>query len=299
MSTTGKTWVLLDGITKIQSQPLQTEQLQLAILKLNERDWTRFYVWTQGWANWQLMKDFLNSDQKDFAVTGTLASEENVKAHIHAQIANRNKVQPVQELDTVTKNAQPVQHQSQPLSRPLPTSLQKAGKPVAQQPKPTGKSLTMVSANEETLVPESMEKDYNGDTLQEAAHTKPPQPLDFKEISEAYKNRAERHELKIEVLLISQKGKTFKSYSKNISLTGSLLEDNIPFDFYGLQFDLVVVNRNSLNPQNSRVQMRAETVGDGLTQRVRFVAPSDHLKQRLTNLLNDYLTKQAQLKQSS
>ncbi len=277
MSTTGKTWVLLDGITKIQSQPLQTEQLQLAILKLNERDWTRFYVWTQGWANWQLLKDFLNSDQKDFALAGTPASEENVKAHIHAQIASRKKVtiQPQQQEDTVTKAAH-----------------------YPQQKQAGGKAMTMVSSSEETIVPESMEKDYNGDTIDESAYHKPPQPLDFKEISEAYKNRAERHELKIEILLISQKGKTFKSYSRNISLTGSLLEDNIPFDFYGVHFDLVVVNRNSLNPQNGRVQMRAETVGDGLTQRVRFVTPSEMLKQRLMNLLNDYLTQQAKLRKS-
>ncbi|AZZ37957.1 hypothetical protein CIK05_14480 [Bdellovibrio sp. qaytius] len=289
MSTTGKTWVLLDGITKIQSQPLQTEQLQLAILKLHERDWTRFYVWTQGWANWQLLIDFLNSDQKDFSVSGALASEENVKAHIHAQIQNKNKAQSKQELETITRNAQPaVKHQSQPLGKPQPTA-----------PKKGGKALTMVSSSEETLVPDSMEKDYNSETLEQVANDQPPQQLDFTEISEAYKNRAERHELKIEILLISQKGKTFKSYSKNISLTGSLLEDNIPFDFYGVQFDLVVVNRNSLNPQNGRVQMRAETVGDGLTQRVRFISPSENLKQRLTNLLNDYLTKQTHIKKTS
>ncbi len=289
MSTTGKTWVLLDGITKIQSQPLQTEQLQLAILKLNERDWSRFYVWTQGWANWQLLKDFLNSDQKDFAMGGTPASEENVKAHIQEQIKNKNKVQARQEQETVTKEAmQVVKQQSKPL-----------GQPQQQQPQAKGKSMTMINPTEETFVPESMEKDFNGDHVDENAYQKPPQPLDFKEISEAYKNRAERHELKIEILLISQKGKTFKSYSKNISLSGSLLEDNIPFDFYGVHFDLVVVNRNSLNPQNGRVQVRAETVGDGLTQRVRFVNPSEHLKQRLMNLLNDYLTKQTQLKKTS
>ena len=278
-----KTWILLDGITKIQSQPLPTEQLQLAILKMTERDWSRFYVWTAGWANWQLLKEFLNSDQKDFARPGGTLSEENVKSHIQSQI-QKNKKQAAEAQaalfvqsteDTVTKAA---------------------------QWKPNNKSITMVSSTEETFTEQAnhMQKDFNGDTidLEHAVH-KPPDPLNFSEISEAYKNRAVRHELKIEVLLISQKGKTFKSYSKNISLSGSLLEDNIPFDFYGLQFDLVVVNRNPSNPQNSRVQVRAETIGEGITQRVRFLHPSDTQKQRLMNLLNDYITQQTKVKKSS
>ncbi|MES2802124.1 MAG: hypothetical protein V4654_06500 [Bdellovibrionota bacterium] len=279
MSTPGKMWVLLDGITRIQSQPLQTEQLQLAILKLNERDWTRFYVWTQGWQNWLLLKDFLNSDRRDFALAGTPASEENVKAHIQAQIENRKKVtlHPQQQEDSVTRAV---------------------GKAKTHKQANNAKSMTMVSSSEETLVPESMKKDYNGDTIDQSAHHKPPQSLDFTEISEAYKNRAERHEFKIEILLISQKGKTFKSYSRNISLTGSLLEDNIPFDFYGVQFDMIVVNRNSLNPQNGRVKMRAETVGDGLTQRICFVGVSETQTQRLLHLLNDYLTQQSKAQKS-
>lgn len=280
MSTTAKTWVLLDGITKIQSQPLPTEQLQLAILKMNERDWTRFYVWTAGWANWQLLKDFLSSDQRDFALPGAPVSEENVKAHIQNQIRNKNQApaQPQsfsyqQQEDTVTKAAH----------------------------KPANKAMTMIST-EDTYsdVANHMQKDFNGDHLDiEKAHHKPPDPLNFKEINEAYKNRAERHELKIEILLISQKGKTFKSYSKNISLSGSLLEDNIPFDFYGAPFDLVVVNRNPSNPQCGRVQLRAQTVGDGLTQRVRFINMTDMHKQRLMNLLNDYLTQQTKVRRTS
>lgn len=280
MSTTGKTWILLDGITKIQSQPLPTEQLQLAILKMNERDWTRFYVWTAGWANWQLLKDFLNSEQRDFALPGAPVSEENVKAHIQAQIQNKNRPpqvpvsHPAQEEDTVTKGA---------------------------HWQPAGKAMTMINT-EDTYsdVANHMQKDFNGDHLDiDNAHHKPPDPLNFKEINEAYKNRAERHELKIEILLISQKGKTFKSYSKNISLSGSLLEDNIPFDFYGVQFDLIVVNRNPSNPQNGRVQVRAQTVGDGLTQRTRFINVTEMQKQRLANLLNDYLSQQTKVRKIS
>lgn len=269
MSTTGKTWILLDGITKIQSQPLATEQLQLTVLKMQERDWTRFYVWTAGWAKWQLLKDFLNSDQREFTLPGAPASEQSVKAHIQMQFQHKKK----QEEETVTHTAQ-------------------------RQTK--SKAMTMVTSTEETFTDQNMQNDYSGDHLDvEQAQHKPPNPLNFKEINEAYKNRAERHELKIEILLVSQKGKTFKSYSKNISLSGSLLEDNIPFDFYAVQFDLIVVNRNPSNQQGGRVQLRAETVGEGLTQRLRFVNVTEIQKQKLMNLLNDYLTQQTKVTKKS
>lgn len=229
-----KTWILLDSITKIQSQPLSTEQLQNAVLKMQERDWTRFYVWTEGWQNWQILKEFLRSEQ-----------------------------------DTVR-----VQHDE------------------------ITQSATLINPNED-MISEPVEQDFDGDHLQPNPSRKTPESLNFKKIGEAYKNRAVRHELKIEILLINQKNKTFRSYSKNISLTGTLLEDNVPFDFYGTQFDVVVVNRNSLNIQNSRVQMRAETIGEGLTQRVRFIGQTEHQKQKLLTLLNDYISQQAHLKKIS
>lgn len=243
-----RTWIILDSITKIQSQPLQTEQLQLAILKMSARDWTRFYVWTPGWQNWQLLKDFLKSDQKEFSLSGSPISEESVKKYIQEQLE-----------DTITNS-----------------DVERS----------VTKSLTTINSKEETFTPAS--QDY-----------KPPEPLNFKKMAAGYANRAERHELKIEILLSTAKGKTFKSYSKNISLSGTLLEDNIPFDFYGVQFDVVVINRNSLNPQTTRVHMRAETVGEGLTQRLRFIGQTEAQKQKLMTLLNDYISQQGQLKKSS
>ena len=121
----------------------------------------------------------------------------------------------------------------------------------------------------------------------------PPTDLNFaKTKATDYSNRAARHELKIEILLISVKGKTFRSHSKNISLSGSMLEDNVPFDYYGTPFDVVVVNRHADQPVNSRVQMKAQTIGDGLTSRIQFLNVNAEQKKRLTNMLNEYIEKQ-------
>lgn len=250
-----KTWILLDSLTRIQSQPLSRDKLQMAVLKMPEKDWVRFYVWTEGWENWQSLKAFLESEQKDLLTQQNLANEETVRAVL------------AHNLDPELKKKKSVEEQ-------------------------INKSMTLVRGEETQTNFRIKGKDFDGNQLKKNNETAPPADIDFKKLNDNYRNRAERHELKIEVLLMTKNGKTFRSYSKNISLTGSLLEDNIPFDYYGTQFDVVVVNRYSSAPQLSRVQLKGETVGEGLTQRLRFLHANEAQKQKLANLLNDYIHNQ-------
>ena len=99
--------------------------------------------------------------------------------------------------------------------------------------------------------------------------------------------------------MISPKGKTFKSFSKNISLTGTLLEDNIPFDFYETTFDVLVINRYSENLQNSRVQLKAKTAGEGITSRIQFEAVSAKMSEKLKLLLEEYIANQKKSEKKS
>ena len=71
-----------------------------------------------------------------------------------------------------------------------------------------------------------------------------------------------------------------------------MLEDNIPFDYYGTVFDVVVVSRHADNPMNSRVQLKSKTSGEGLTNRLKFENITVEQKKRLTALLNEYIEKQ-------
>lgn len=236
-----KFWIILDSLTKIQSQPLSLDKLQLSIQRMTEKDMTRYFIWTEGWQNWQSLQEFLNSDNRK------IIFPRQHKKERHEETKEKS----------ITKSMTNITHE---------TDTQTSYKVVDQ--------------------------DFDGSLLEHAALTNKTVDLNFKKLVQHYNRRAERHAFKIEVLLITQKGKSFRSYSKNISLTGTLLEDHVPFDYYGNVFDLVVVHKKSSDPMISRVQLKAEAVGDGITQRIRFVQQSDDQKNKLTLLLNDYIQQQ-------
>lgn len=164
------------------------------------------------------------------------------------------------------------------------------------------KSVTIIKLNDELTKTSLKDKEikFDGDNLT-WSQAAPPKDLNFSKIKISdYSSRATRHELKIEILLVSAKGKTFRSYSKNISLGGTMLEDNIPFDYYGSTFDVIVVSRYADNPMNSRVQLKSKAIGEGLTSRLQFENITDEQKKRLTTMLNEYIEKQkAQIKKSA
>ncbi len=253
-------WVLFDSVTQIQSKSLSQEQLQSAIFKMKKSDLVRFHVWTTGWQNWQALNIFLDSDQTVF-----IKNIETAKKLDEEKTVRRVKKEATQ-ANTQTKS------------------------------KSITKSMTMIKLSDELTKTSNKlkpkEEKFNSENLTWSGST-PPTDLNFaKTKATEYSNRAARHELKIEILLISVKGKTFRSHSKNISLSGSMLEDNVPFDYYGTTFDIVVVNRHADKPANSRVQMKAKTIGDGLTSRIQFQNATEDQKKRLTLMLNEYIEKQ-------
>ena len=250
-------WVIFDSVTQIQSRPLTQEQLQSAIFKMKNTDLNRFHIWTLGWENWQSLKLFLESEQtvfiKDLETAKNLSEEKTVR---------RSKKEKTELTNTrsVTKSATIIR---------LTDEMTKT---------------SFKLKNKESF--------FDGDKLTWSG-AKPPEDLNFSILkSSNYSKRAVRHELKIEILLISPKGKTFRSHSKNISMSGTILLDRIPFDYYGTIFDVVVVNKHTENKINSRVQIKARTVGEGLTFRIHFETVTPEQKKKLATLLNEYIDAQ-------
>lgn len=261
-------WVFYDSLSKVQSNPIPTEDAQIMIFKMRPQQMQRFLIWTTGWQSWQPLRAYLESDQKNFVSTFTVSKtgEDTVKATIKEVLENTQTNYKVKE---TTGAFSKIKLDEETISR--------------------------IVRQEKELTDHAH---FNGDEITWSNIKKPD--LDFSKITKAksLERRATRHELKIEVLLISSKGKTFRSRSKNISLSGSLLEDTIPFDYYDTVFDVVVINNHTNDPLKARVKLSAKTVGDGLTQRIHYNNPTEGQKRSLQTLLEDYIQIQQQSKAS-
>lgn len=255
-------WIFYDSMSKTQSNAITLDEAQMALFKMRPRDWSRFYIWTQSWDTWQPLELFLKSDQRFFVTQfATYPPDETV---------TYKTVRDVLEMSQVDEETH----------REITKSF--SGVVVADEAHP----------NQE---PNRGKASFDVDDLDWKNAKKPD--LNFKKLTErlSYDKRAARLNLKIEILLITTKGNIFRSASKNISLSGSLLEDNIPFDYYGVIFDIIVLNRLATSPVNSKVQMKAVTVGEGLTQRLTFHDVTPAQKRALQGLLQHYLDHQTQV----
>ncbi len=269
-----KLWVFYDSLSKTQSKPVSPEQAQTVILKMRPPEIGRFFIWSTGWDNWQPLKSYLETDQKNFVSTfittkGNL-NEETVKAtfrevteQTQTSFQMRKEVEKEAEI-TASKTFADIRLGEETVSKVIPAETEIIKDPVVQ---------------------------FDGDEITWSGIQKPK--VDFSALNKSMANRATRHELKIEILLISPKGKTFRSRSKNISLTGSLLQDTIPFDYYDTNFEVVVINNNTKDPLKARVKLIANTVkSEGLTQRIHFTNTTDGQKKSLQALLEDYIATQ-------
>ncbi len=269
-------WILYDSLYKTQSNAISTEDAQMAILKMSEMDTIRFFIWTTGWEKWQPLKGYLESNQTNFI--SSLAPEKE-DTYESSQVTQKAKIRDVIEMKPAEKEIEEEITKSFSLSVSIT------------------KTFSVISLEEKDIVfnDENSVHLFNGDDLNIDNVKKPK--VSFKDLNkQGLKDRSDRHELKIEILLISSKGKTFRSRSRNISMSGSLLQDNIPFDYCGRIFDIVVINKQPCEPQFQRVSLKAVTVGEGLTRRIHYVNCSKKEKQELQNLLENYIKIQDQLK---
>lgn len=257
-------WFFYDSNSKSQSTALSTTDAQLAILKMTPQILDRLFIWTDGWKNWQQLKSYLQSEQKNFSSPYVSAVSTNGSDTTMTGVSGN---------DEETKSQ--IQHSPPP-------------------PENTA-SYSSIRLSEDTISriinedPGVGIHDFDGDEVTWSNVQKPD--LDFSRFTKKSMGKREtRHELKIEILLLSKKNQSFRSHSQNISLSGVLLADTIPFDFYDTDFEAVVINTSTQDPRKSRVKLKAKVVGStsGLTQRLMFQNPTESQLQDLKCLLEDY-----------
>ncbi|KYG60527.1 PilZ domain-containing protein [Bdellovibrio bacteriovorus] len=279
MKTQGKVWIIYDAETKKQTKPMSVVQAQVTLLSLDSTSHHKYFLWTPGWEEWISVKEFLTSDQKYFVMA---------QPPRPAEPAFTSPGSVPDDTLTATHNAPPTQSSSD-------------------------SPYTQVVVGEAPLKQQEFggyhHQDFNGDELdlKKIAKIKPestkkkadPAPAPKAEPSGADRRRDPRHNFKIEVVLVS-KIRSFRTYSKNISLSGTMLEDEIPRDFLNKPFDLIIVNPFEPDPSKARLLFRAKIVGDMTDpRRLMFIEQDVAMTLRLDALLKAYVIYQDQVRRSA
>lgn len=276
MKTEGKIWVIFDAASEKKTKPMSVVQTQMMILTLKVRNLHQYHIWTPGWTEWQPLTQFLSSHQKYF-----------VQAQPPEPLIQREK-------QKVAKAAAAAQHAQEPQKKVREDSVK------------TNPFYTNI------VEPEDLRKtDYgyyynevNGDDLTLSGI--PDKPSVEIIVSRAGlgspkdRRASPRHDFKIEAVLLTKKGSSFRTHSKNISLTGTLLEDEIPKDFIQRPFEVILVNKFERDPRISRVHLTGKIIGDiSDPRRLIFLEQDDETAKRLSKLIDDYTTQQARVKKSA
>lgn len=277
MKGNGKIWIFYDTVTQKQTKPLTTLHAQMTLLSLKYTEPGRLYIWTPGWTKWVSLEQFLKSDQKYFVVAP--APQPSVMADEKTVRVDTKSLE-----DTVTQVLHPDfddNAEGSEYTEILPDQ------------KPTG--LHKVSDYGYYY------EDFRADQIDPEANIKvdinlPGKRSTRKKVDDR-RTSGPRHEFKIEVILINKNGRTFRTKSLNISMGGTLLQDELPKDFINTRFDLILVNKFEKDPTMGRLHFQGRIVGDYKDpRRLMFLDTDDHTKKRLELMLLSYLEHQKRMK---
>lgn len=272
MKTQGKVWIIYNAKTKMQSKPLSVIQAQVLLFSLPDEDFYSHYIWTPGWEQWVNIATFLQSDQRYFTRNQPPIPEGSL-----------TNLKPDMMDGTQT-------HHTRTHSQTISYTV-------------TDNRYTKVIVGEEPLrstsdpLSDYYSQDFNGHELDLAniRKIKPQKKTLRSDTKQVDRRRESRVGFKIEIVLVSKR-RSFRTFSENISLSGTLLDSEIPRDFLDKPFDLIIVNPFETDPTKSRLLFRAKIVGDLKDpRRLMFIEQDKNMTARLDALLKAYLAYQERM----
>ncbi|HPI39764.1 MAG TPA: PilZ domain-containing protein [Pseudobdellovibrionaceae bacterium] len=269
MKTQERVWVFYNSTTKNQSAPLNTIQAQIEILKFKYKEINEHLIWSPGWDQWENLMQFLKSNQKYF-IYSKPPEHANHGLKTPPLPENINDMNSETQTFTGTKEIEP------------------------SKLTPSDSPFTEINSEETQSGREEFGfyNDFNGDDLSLSDIQKSEKKIKKAQSNSANRRTFSRLDLKLEVFLVSR-SHTFKTYSQNISVGGTLLIDDVPKDFFKSSFDLLIINPLDPNPSTGRLLFKAKIIGELLnTKRLRFIEVDKIMTEKLKALLNAYKTYQ-------
>lgn len=264
METTGKVWIFYNIKTQQKTQSLSHEKAQLFILDLTKHEMRYIVAWTPGWKKWIPVKEILKSESSYFPLPPATAK-----------------------VDTNSE-----------------FTLSKSGRPNSKSEKSNPRQETITNTQsgdarfERTYTEvqlSSSTTDHQKDFLPDAVNWEntPVLPLLKKnlesDMSEDERREYRRFPHRIEIVIMTRKGKSFRSSSANISLGGVLLREAIPSEILNDAMDLVIVNPFPDSDTPSHLMMKCKIVGDTKNKKqLMFFDVTYEIQTQLYNILDKY-----------
>lgn len=288
MVQTGKIWIFYDSKNKKQSKPLNLTQAQALILNLAQKKNFQAYIWTPGWDEWLDLKSFLEADQDYFVVPPSIKKKNIDKTSVTKTLTRTKELQTNSVRPSITENF------DKTVLIPIdPDKL------MIEEPKPT---FTAVSNEKPSpkidygyffpdFRAENIDLEVNRLKGQlKSTNAKSATKIESTSAIPADRRDGVRYNFAIEVILITKKGKTFKSQSENISTSGVKLVDPIPKEFLVTDFNIIISNKLEKDPKKSRIHFNTKCVGDVTdATRLVFVNPDQKSLAILENMISTYI----------
>lgn len=271
MTAFGKIWIFYDKKKSKKSKALTLVQAQSTLLSLINKDPQRYYIWTPGWEEWVPLDQFLSTKQTYFAL---LPETDKVRQNID---------------DLTLKSERPDDEDRTMVISDLTETITKM---IYTQ---IAAELPQKSSDYGYYYP-----DFNADEIDIKIKTPRLNGDERKSFQEKDRRIETRHNFKMEIIIVSKKGKTFKTYSDNLSLGGTLLQDPLPRDFLNAPFDLIFVNRFETDSKKSRLYFNCKVVGDFKDpKRLMFVNPEPKTIRQLESMIQAYISYQNSIQKKS
>lgn len=290
MVQTGKIWIFYDSKNKKQSKPLNLTQAQALILNLAQKKNFQAYIWTPGWDEWVDLKSFLEVDQDYFVVPPSIQKKTLDKTSVTKTLTRFRDTQT--KTTTITENFDktvlvPLDPDNLTVKEPK-AQFTEVSKGTPQQKVDYGYFYPDFRA--ENIDPEITRLKGRLKSSPQSANLANPQPTKPEPNVSADRRDGVRYNFSIEIILITKKGKTFKSQSENISISGVKLKDIIPPDFLMTDFSVIISNKLEKDPKKARIHFNSKCVGDvSDAKRLVFLNPDLKSQKILEDMISSYI----------
>lgn len=255
-------WVLYDPNKKTQTEKLSQEEAQLTLMKMRTREVNHFLIWRSDWPKWKRLKEFIDLDSSPFMST----------------------------FMDIDKEKQNSQQQSSLKMKPVDAETESVIKASFSDVKLEEVKLSnVVSAGEQFFDSDQLANKKSGVSA----------GLNFKGLNKTnmLSNKgSEEDKYKIELLLINPREIMFRTFAKDISLSGTFCERIIPDDFHHSDFDLVIINKFIADNQFNRVTLKAKLIITGNSLYIEYLPMAQAQKEALRAMLEYYVRSQKKVR---